>query len=116
MVKGRYVETGRLFPTDLGSPQGSAITNYLQHGTGWSQIQIKKKYHKTKRMEKHAFQRVNFIRYAAISSSGESRHGNEYPDYPNFYQREGLELSEEKTVITISEDGFDFSPDVLSLV
>lgn len=64
-LKSGYVETGRLFPTDLGSPQGSAISpticNMVLDGL---EIQIKKKYHKTKRDGKAYFPKVNFIRYA----------------------------------------------------
>ena len=64
-LKSGYVETGRLFPTDLGSPQGSAISpticNMVLDGL---EIQIRKKYHKTKRDGKAYFPKVNFIRYA----------------------------------------------------
>ena len=54
-LKSGYIETGRLFPTDLGSPQGSAISPTI----------------------------CNMV-------------------------LDGLEVSEEKTVITHIEDGFDF--------
>lgn len=64
-LKSGYVETGRLFPTDLGSPQGSAISpiicNMVLDGL---EAQIRKKYHKTKRDGKAYFPKVNFIRYA----------------------------------------------------
>ena len=64
-LKSGYVETGRLFPTDLGSPQGSAISpticNMVLDGL---EVQIRKKYHKTKRDGKAYFPKVNFIRYA----------------------------------------------------
>ena len=66
-------------------------------------IQIKKKYHKTK---------VNFVRYADdFIVTGESRELLEngvLPIIREFLSERGLELSEERTVITHIEDGFDF--------
>ena len=112
-LKSGYIETGRLFPTDLGSPQGSAISpticNMVLDGL---EIQIKKKYHKTKRDGKAYFPKVNFIRYADdFIVTGESRELLEagvLPIIREFLSERGLELSEEKTVITHIEDGFDF--------
>ena len=112
-LKSGYVETGRLFPTDLGSPQGSAISpticNMVLDGL---EVQIRKKYHKTKRDGKAFFPKVNFIRYADdFIVTGESRELLEagvLPIIREFLSERGLELSEEKTVITHIEDGFDF--------
>ena len=111
-LKSGYVETGRLFPTDLGSPQGSAISpticNMVLDGL---EIQIKKKYHKTKRDGKAYFPKVNFIRYADdFIVTGESRELLEagvLPIIREFLSERGFELSEEKTVIPHIEDGFD---------
>ncbi len=112
-LKSGYIETGRLFPTDLGSPQGSAISpticNMVLDGL---EVQIRKKYHKTKRDGKAYFPKVNFIRYADdFIVTGESRELLEagvLPIIREFLSERGLELSEEKTVITHIEDGFDF--------
>lgn len=112
-LKSGYVETGRLFPTNLGSPQGSAISpticNMVLDGL---EMQIRKKYHKTKRNGKAYFPKVNFIRYADdFVVTGESRELLEQGVLPiirEFLSERGLELSEEKTVITPIEDGFDF--------
>lgn len=112
-LKSGYVETGRLFPTDLGSPQGSAISpticNMVLDGL---EVQIRKKYHKIKRDGKAYFPKVNFIRYADdFIVTGESRELLEagvLPIIREFLSERGLELSEEKTVITHIEDGFDF--------
>lgn len=112
-LKSGYVETGRLFPTDLGSPQGSVISpticNMVLDGL---EVQIRKKYHKTKRDGKAYFPKVNFIRYADdFIVTGESRELLEagvLPIIREFLSERGLELSEEKTVITHIEDGFDF--------
>ena len=74
-LKSGYIETGKLFPTDLGSPQGSSISpticNMVLDGL---EAQIKKKYHKTKVNGKAYFPKVNFVRYADdFIVTGESR-------------------------------------------
>ena len=112
-LKSGYIETGKLFPTDLGSPQGSAISpticNMVLDGL---EAKIKEKYHKTKSNGKSYFPKVNFIRYADdFIVTGESRELLEngvLPIIRDFLSERGLELSEEKTVITHIEDGFDF--------
>lgn len=112
-LKSGYIETGKLFPTDLGSPQGSAISpticNMVLDGL---EAKIKEKYHKTKSNGKSYFPKVNFIRYADdFIVTGESRkllENGVLPIIRDFLSERGLELSEEKTVITHIEDGFDF--------
>ena len=112
-LKSGYIETGKLFPTDLGSPQGSSISpticNMVLDGL---EAQIKKKYHKTKVNGKAYFPKVNFVRYADdFIVTGESREILEngvLPIIREFLSERGLELSEERTVITHIEDGFDF--------
>ena len=112
-LKSGYIETGKLLPTNLGSPQGSSISpticNMVLDGL---EIQIKKKYHKTKANRKAYFPKVNFVRYADdFIVTGESRELLENGVLPlirDFLTERGLELSEEKTVITHIEDGFDF--------
>jgi len=112
-LKSGYIETGKLFPTDSGSPQGSAISpticNMVLDGL---EAKIKEKYHKKKSNGKSYFPKVNFIRYADdFIVTGESRELLEngvLPIIRDFLSERGLELSEEKTVITHIEDGFDF--------
>lgn len=57
-LKSGYVETGRLFPTDLGSPQGSAISpticNMVLDGL---EVRLGRNTTKLKGMEKHIFQK-----------------------------------------------------------
>ena len=64
-LKCGYIETGKLFPTKQGSPQGSAISpvicNMVLDGL---EAKLKAKYHKTKIKGKAYFPKVNFIRYA----------------------------------------------------
>ena len=112
-LKSGYIETGKLFPTDLGSPQGSSISpticNMVLDGL---EAQIKKKYHKTKVNGKAYFPKVNFVRYAddfiVTGESKEILENGVLPIIREFLSERGLELSEEKTVITHIEDGFDF--------
>ena len=76
------------------------------------EAKIKEKYHKTKSNGKSYFPKVNFIRYADdFIVTGESRELLEngvLPIIRDFLSERGMELSEEKTVITHIEDGFDF--------
>ncbi len=112
-LKSGYIKTGKLFPTNLGSPQGSSISpticNMVLDGL---EVQIKKKYHKTKVNGKAYFPKVNFVRYAddfiVTGESKEILENGVLPIIREFLSKRGLELSEEKTVITHIEDGFDF--------
>lgn len=112
-LKCGYIETGKLFPTELGSPQGSAISpvicNMVLDGL---ETKLKAKYHKTKIKGKAYFPKVNFIRYADdFIITGETKELLEngvLPIVEEFMAERGLELSKEKTVITHITDGFDF--------
>lgn len=76
------------------------------------EAQIKKKYHKTKVNGKEYFPKVNFVRYAddfiVTGKSKEILENGVLPIIREFLSERGLELSEEKTVITHIENGFDF--------
>lgn len=112
-LKCGYIETGKLFPTEQGSPQGSAISpvicNMVLDGL---ETKLKAKYHKTKIKGKAYFPKVNFIRYADdFIITGETKELLEngvLPIVEEFMAERGLELSKEKTVITHITDGFDF--------
>ena len=112
-LKSGYVETRKLFPTEEGSPQGSPISpvicNMVLDGL---EEKFKEAYHKTKVKGKTYFPKVNFIRYADdFIVTGESRELLEkgvLPIIRDFLTERGLTLSEEKTVVTHIEDGFDF--------
>ena len=64
-LKCGYIETGKLFPTDTGSPQGSPISpticNMVLDGL---ERELKKQYHKKTINGKPYSPKVNFIRYA----------------------------------------------------
>lgn len=112
-LKSGYVETKKLFPTEVGSPQGSAISptisNMVLDGL---EKAIKDKYHRIKRNGKTYFPKVNFIRYAddfiVTGESKELLENGVKPIIIEFLAERGLELSEEKTLITHINDGFDF--------
>ncbi len=112
-LKSGYIETQKLFPTEKGSPQGSpispVISNMVLDGL---EIVLKERFSKKKVNGKYHFPKVNFIRYADdFIVTGESRELLEYEVKPlikEFLKVRGLELSEEKTLITHINDGFDF--------
>lgn len=113
-LKCGFVETRQLFPTEEGTPQGGAISPTLMNMTldGLERI-INEKF-PTRRSEggKRVFDKVNFVRYAddfiVTGTSPEILQNKVLPVIRAFMQERGLQLSEEKTVITHIDDGFDF--------
>jgi len=112
-LKCGYIETNKLFTTDSGSPQGSpispTISNMVLDGL---ERTIKSKYHKRKINGRAYFPKVNFVRYAddfiVTGDSKELLENGIKPIIIDFLEERGLELSEEKTLITHINDGFDF--------
>ena len=108
-----YIETKVLFPTKTGTPQGSAISpiicNMVLDGL---EKAIKDVYHKRTVNGKAYFPKVNFVRYAddfiVTGESPELLENGVKPIITDFLKERGLELSEEKTLITHINDGFDF--------
>lgn len=112
-LKCGYIETKKLFPTEDGTPQGGTISPTICYMVlDGLEKAIRDKYHKVKRNGKAYFPKVNFVRYADdFIVTGESKELLEdgvLPIIKAFMSERGLELSEEKTVITHVEDGFDF--------
>lgn len=70
------------------------------------------KYHKTKIKGKAYFPKVNFVRFAddfiVTGENPEILENGVKPIIVEFLKERGLELSEEKTLITHINDGFDF--------
>lgn len=104
-LKAGYVEDGRRYPTDKGTPQGGIISPTLANMTldGLEQAVCSA-------VPRH--NRVNFIRYADdFIVTGKSKHLLTVavkPAVEAFLRERGLELSSEKTVITRIHDGFTF--------
>lgn len=112
-LKIGYIETGKLFPTKNGTPQGSAISpvicNMVLDGL---ETKLLRKYHKTKIKSKTYFPKVNFVRFAddfiVTAENPEILETGVKPIIVEFLKERGLELSEEKTLITHIDDGFNF--------
>lgn len=104
-LKAGFIETGKLFPTEAGTPQGGIVSPVLCNMTldGIAQmLAINFKEHKG----------INFIRYAddfiVTSYSRELLEKEIKPAITHFLKERGLELSQDKTSITHITEGFDF--------
>ena len=111
-MKCGYVDAGHLFPTEQGTGQGSAISpvifNMVLDGLEPEVIQLAKKIHRRDQM----YPRINLIRYAddfiVTAANKEYLEHEVKPLIEEFLAARGLNLSEEKTVITHIDEGFDF--------
>ncbi len=103
-LKAGFIEKGRLFPTYVGTPQGSVTSAVLANMVLDGLEAMLKKHFKG--------QKVNYIRYADdFLVTGNSKELLEYqvkPVIEDFMAKRGLMLSPEKTKITNIADGFDF--------
>lgn len=115
-LKSGYIHHGHLFPTEIGSPQGGAISSIYANMTldGLEKL-IQDKYHRNSKgnIENHyrAKTKVNLVRYADdfIITANTKETAIEIKSLVrDFLQSRGLTLSEEKTLITYIDDGFNF--------
>lgn len=115
-LKSGFIYEGKLFPTDTGSPQGGSISSIYANMTldGLEKL-IQDKYHRNSKgnMENHyrAKTKVNLVRYADdfIVTAKTREIAEEIRDLVRKHLTDrGLELSEEKTVVTHIDEGFDF--------
>lgn len=113
-LKCGFVETKKLFPTVEGTPQGGTISPVLMNMTldGLERV-LKDRFPTRKKLNgKTHFNKMNFIRYADdFVITGETPaflRNDVLPVVREFLQERGLTLSEEKTVITHIDDGFNF--------
>ncbi|MFD2117172.1 group II intron reverse transcriptase/maturase [Paenibacillus yanchengensis] len=115
-LKSGFVYEGKLFPTDTGSPQGGAISSLYANMTldGLEKL-IQDKYHRNSKgkIENHyrAKTKVNLVRYAddfIITANTRELAVELKETVSQFLTSRGLTLSEEKTMITQIDDGFDF--------
>ena len=113
-LKCGFVETKRLFPTKEGTPQGGTISPLLMNMTldGLERVLRERFPQRRRENGKTVFDKVNYVRYAddfIITGKSEAFLRNEVlPVVRRFLSERGLQLSEEKTVITHIDDGFDF--------
>ncbi|MCW8965144.1 MAG: group II intron reverse transcriptase/maturase, partial [Candidatus Pacearchaeota archaeon] len=103
-LRSGYIYKKKLFPTKSGSPQGGIISPVIANMTldGLGEI-LNRKYPNVK---------LNYIRYAddfiVTGKSKEFLESKVKPEIEDFLKVRGLELSEEKTIITHIDKGFDF--------
>lgn len=115
-LKSGFIHEGKLFPTNIGSPQGGAISSIYANMTldGLEKL-IQDKYHRNSKgnIENHyrAKSKVNLVRYADdfIITAKTKEIAEELKNMVSqFLETRGLTLSEEKTLITHIDKGFDF--------
>ena len=108
-----FVFNKQLFPTEEGTPQGGIISPTLANmALDGLQKVLADKYKRRTIKGKHYSPMVNLIRYAddfiITSENREVLETEIKPLVTEFLAERGLTLSEEKTVITNVNDGFDF--------
>ena len=115
-LKAGYVFERHLFPTDAGTPQGGIISPILANMTldGIEKL-LADKYHNNKNGRtdrKHSAKyKVNLCRYAddfIVTAKTEEIAKEVKELIKDFLEDRGLELSDEKTMITHINNGFDF--------
>ena len=112
-LEAGYIESGKWFDTIQGTPQGGAISPTLCNAVlNGLEPMLKKRFKRYWENGKLINPKVNLVRYAddfIITGDSKERLENEVlPLVKDFMRKRGLELSEEKTVITNIHDGFDF--------
>lgn len=112
-LKSGYIENRKLFPTEFGSPQGSPISPIISNMVlDGLERKLSTTFRKKKVNGKVYAPKINFVRYAddfiVTGVSKELLENEVKPAIIEFLKERGLELSEEKTLITHITDGFDF--------
>ena len=115
-LKSGFIYEGKLFPTETGSPQGGAISSlYANMTLDGLETLIQDKYHRNSKgnIENHyrAKTKVNLVRYAddfIITADSKEIAEELKVIVSNFLESRGLVLSEDKTIITHVDEGFDF--------
>ena len=110
-LKAGFMEKDAFYPTDEGTPQGGIISPVLANmALDGLERRLREHFPRTSRRGQQA--KVNLVRYAddfiITGSSKELLEGEVKPLVEQFMGERGLELSQEKTVLTHIESGFDF--------
>ena len=104
-LRAGYLEEGRFYTTEAGTPQGGIASPLLANMT-LDQLEP------AIRAVVHRRDKVNFVRYAddfiVTAARRETLEERIQPVIVAFLKERGLTLSEEKTRITHIEEGFDF--------
>lgn len=104
-LKAGFIETGKLFPTTEGTPQGGIVSPVVCNMTldGIARM-LKENFNK--------YKGIHFVRYAddfiVTGHSKEILEKEIKPAITAFLKERGLELSQEKTKVTHITEGFDF--------
>jgi len=109
-LKAGYVEGGRLYPTSRGTPQGGIISPTLANMV-LDGLEAAAKGAAPDRIQGNTRSKINVIRYAddfIITGNSEEVLNTVKPVIESFLAERGLTLSEEKTLTTRIEEGFDF--------
>ena len=114
-LKAGFVFQGQMFPTEEGTPQGGIISPILANMTldGMQEV-LASRFHRNRNGKidlriKNA-NKVNLVRYAddfVVTAATKEIAEEARETVREFLKSRGLELSEEKTVITHISDGFD---------
>ena len=111
-LKAGFVYKHHLNPTKAGTPQGGLISPVLANMTlDGIERAISEKYYTGKSWKSRNPKKVNFVRYAddfIVTADLEETAKEVKELIEDFLKERGLELSEEKTLITHIEQGFDF--------
>ncbi len=114
-LKAGFIHKRHLNPTKAGTPQGGIISPILANMTlDGIEKAIATKYYTSrsgKTDKRYDHKKVNFIRYADdfIVTADSEETAKEISELIRLFLKErGLELSENKTLITHIDDGFDF--------
>ncbi|AJR06847.1 group II intron reverse transcriptase/maturase [Photobacterium gaetbulicola] len=111
-LKAGFMESGKLSPTDAGTPQGGIISPVLANmALDGLETVLESRFGK-KNTKASYKTKVNYVRYAddfiITGISKELLETEVLPLVKAFMAERGLQLSEEKTLITNIEKGFDF--------
>ncbi|MDR3343105.1 MAG: group II intron reverse transcriptase/maturase [Treponema sp.] len=110
-LKAGYVYEHQLFPTESGTPQGGIISPLLANVTLNGIEELLQNETKRMRQQEKVYPKINLVRYAddfVITAKTREIAESIKELVRTFIAERGLQLSEEKTVITHISEGFDF--------